>query len=473
MTLDEYRQLDGIALAELIATGAVSAEAIANLAMAAIEFDNGGINAVIGTTPSETQRALAANCKSPLAGVPFLIKDIGLSFAGIPCEFGSRLARGFVPDHDTALARRLKDAGLVTLGRTNTPEFGCNGTTEPVHGGTTRNPWNTDHSAGGSSGGAAAAVAAGMVPVAHANDGGGSIRIPAHCCGVFGLKPSRGVISAAPDADESFFGMGSQLVVSRTVRDSAAVFDIMRGREPGDRFVLPPTTMSALHATLSAPRPLNILFWTTMADGSAPADDEYMTALSAFADRLRSLGHKVQEASLPVDHRIAGDLFLNLAGIGATHAIDGLAGAMQRPIDESTLEIGTLRFYEHGKRQSATDIMSALDALNTVIRGIGTVFEEADVVLSPVGVADAPLLGELDQNRAWGTAEEWKNHIFSRYPIPALCNVTGQPAMSVPMGLSARGLPLGAHFIADMGQENLLFQLAAQIERESPWPSLV
>lgn len=473
MKLDEYRQLDGIALGQLIATGAVSAEAVASVAMTALESDNARINAVIGTTPAEMKRALSVKSGSPLAGVPFLIKDIGLSFAGVPCEFGSRLGKGFVPDHDTALARRIKEAGLVTLGRTNTPEFGCNGTTEPVHGGITRNPWNTDHSAGGSSGGAAAAVAVGIVPVAHANDGGGSIRIPAHCCGVFGLKPSRGMISAAPDADEAFFGMGSQLVVSRTVRDSAAAFDSFRGREPGDRFVLPPAATSALQATLSAPRPLRILFWSTMADGSSPANDEYMTALHKLADRLRSLGHAVQEASLPVDHHAGGDLFLNLVGIGAMHAIDSLAAGLQRPIDESTLEIGTLRFYEHGRRQSAADIMRAMDALNTLIRGVGAVFQEADIVLSPVGVADAPVVGELDQNRAWGSGEEWKNQIFSHYPVPALCNVTGQPAMSVPMRLSARGLPLGAHFIGDMGQENLLFQLAAQIEREWPWPNLV
>ncbi|MEQ8689870.1 MAG: amidase family protein, partial [Pseudomonadales bacterium] len=220
------------------------------------------------------------------------------------------------------------------------------------------------------------------------------------------------------------------------------------------------------------PRPLKIIFWDAFADSTVAAEDSYMTALHTLADGLRSLGHRVDTGDVPVDHRVAGDLFLDLVGSGAMHAIDTLATALSRPIDESTLETGTLRFYEHGARMTSRDLLRAMDQLNVVIRRIGTIFQNADVILSPVSIAEAPLLGELDQNRSWGSAREWKDHIFKHYPIPALCNVTGQPAMSVPMGLFAQGLPLGAHFIADLGQENLLFQLAAQIEREWPWPTV-
>lgn len=471
MNHEEYRALDGIGLAELIEAREIGAAELAGLATDLIEHSHKTINAVTGMTPQEAGRALERGGTSPLAGVPFLVKDIGLSMEGVPSEFGSRLAADYLPPHDDALARRIKQAGLVTLGRTSTPEFGINITTEPVSHGPTANPWNPRHIAGGSSGGAAAAVAAGLVPLAHANDGGGSIRIPAHYCGLFGLKPSRGRVSSAPNMDEAFFGLGTQLVVSRSVRDSAAAFDLMAGREPGDRFFAD-GQLAMSQAIRERPRPLRILFWTQPPEGAPPVDEDYLAALQELAEHLRRLGHSVSEASPPVTHEASGALFRNLTGAGTAHMVPMLASALSRPIDDSTLEQATLRWYEHGARMSAVDLLHALDELNAVTRAVGPIFQDHDLIMSPVARSDAPLLGRFNQNAAWESAEAWAAEVFSEVPFTAIFNVTGQPAMSVPLGLSPRGLPWGAQFAADMGQESLLFSLAAQIEHERPWPRL-
>jgi len=473
MKIDEYRRSDGMALAAAIAGGELSASEVAAAAEAAITADNGVINAVIGRTEVERDAALKRQpgCQGPLAGVPFLVKDIGIAMAGVPCELGSRLAAGLVAPADDALATRMKAAGLVTVGRSNTPEFGFNASTEPLHLGSTRNPWHSGYSAGGSSGGAAAAVAAGMVPVAHANDGGGSIRIPAHCCGVLGLKPSRGTISAAPTLDEAFFGLGTQLVVSRSVRDSAAMLDALAGREPGDRFAPRPAS-SALAALAQPLPPLHIAFWDAPLPGAPATDPDYRAALHELADQLRAAGHRVSAIAPTIAHGEAGSLFIDLASASLAHLVDALAHSLSRPIDERTLEQATLACYHHGKSLRAIDIVSALERLNSVSRRLGALFGDYDLILSPVGTSCAPRLEQLDQNRDWGSAADWGEAIFQHYPIPVIGNVSGVPGISIPLGLSPQGLPWGSHLLADMGGETLLLQLAALVEALRPWPLL-
>jgi amidase len=468
MRLDDYLAEDATGLAGLLRSGAVSraeVEAVARERLAAV---NPQINAVIETfEPPDSDPASTG----PFAGVPFLIKDVALHAAGRRHEMGSRLAAGLVMPHDTALMQRFRAAGLVTLGRTTTPEFGWNVTAESVATGATRNPWDLGRMAGGSSGGAAAAVATGVVPVAHANDGGGSIRIPASCCGLVGLKPTRGRIPTGPDTGDPLLGFGVEFAVTRTVRDCAALLDAVQGIDSGAPYVIAPPAGPYARVLAAPPRRLRIA-WTAKPWSGVRVDDEVRAGLAKTVALCADLGHEVTEDSPAVDWEEFDRAALVLYPACMVEWIDAVAGATGRRVDASTLQACTLAVYEHGRRQSAVDLLAALGRTNTICRRVGPFFDRYDVLLTPVAALPPQPIGTYDQNAPGLDARAWHDHIFSFAPFTALFNMTGQPAISLPLARTAANLPLGMQFAGRFGDEATLLALAAALEQASPWPRL-
>ncbi|KGF81398.1 6-aminohexanoate hydrolase [Massilia sp. JS1662] len=466
MQLSEYVQYDGLGLAELVAKGDVTGAELEHLARQAIDRVNDRINAVIEYWPAEETEIVAG----PFTGVPFLIKDVAISMKGRRVELGSRIAAGHVADEDSNLMRHFRRAGLVTIGRTTSPEMAFSTTTESFYNGPTRNPWDPERSAGGSSGGSAAAVAAGIVPLAHATDAAGSIRIPAAATGLFGLKPTRGRVSNGPGMDEVFNGFGVQLGVSRTVRDSAALLDAINVSDVGDPYFTPPPPRGFLSDLQRPPAPLHIGLMTQAWSGQRPSP-EIDSALQAAAALCRDLGHSVDEVAVPLGvsweefvHANAQIWCANLVGW-----VDGFAGAYGRPVDLSTLEASTLACYEYGRRASAPAFVAALDVRNRVSRAFGALFRQRAVVMTPTLPDVAQAIGAYAAGTAHMNGLDWTGHVFRHSPYTPAFNVAGLPAMSVPLAQGAGGLPIGVQFAADWGQDGLLLRLAAQLEMAAPW----
>lgn len=474
MTPEDYAQFDGIGLATLIKRGEVSAAEVANAAFAAIARTNPAINAVIETWPDRVSKkiaALPANHPGPLAGVPFLLKDVGGSEPGVTHECGSRLARDISADTvEGALMRRYREAGLVSIGRATSPEFAFNITTENALHGPTRNPWSLEHSSGGSSGGASAAVAAGMVPIAEANDGGGSIRIPAACCGLFGLKPSRGRISMAPAAGEYLCGLSATHVVSRSVRDSAAALDAAAGAEPGDPYPVQQPDRPYLE---EVGRPLGRLRIAVMLEpwNGVPLDPDCRRATLEAAALCADMGAVVEEATpalgLDWDPFMLANARLWCGNIAPW--IDALSAYTGRPISEDTIERSSLACYHFGKAMTARDLLDAIAVCNTVSRSFGTFFQTYDLLLTPSLPQPPHRLGVYDANASYADGLAWTKKIFDGSPYTPPFNVTGQPAVTVPWDLNGEGLPIGVHFAARMGDEATLFRMGAAIEQARPW----
>ncbi|MEU2563256.1 amidase [Streptomyces longispororuber] len=463
----EYVRHDAVGLAELVTAGEVAPaelEAAARAAARAVDR----LGAVVETWPTDDRPRPGS---APLAGVPFLIKDIGVTMAGRRTELGSRLAAGLVAAADSFLMRRFRRAGLVTFGRTATPELAYDITTEPVLYGATRNPWDPERSAGGSSGGAAAAVAAGVVPVAHGTDAAGSLRIPAACTGTFAVKPTRGRISMGPDADEVFHGLAVHGAVSRTVRDSAVLLDLTRGPEPGDPYTAPEPSRPYAEEVTRPPGPLRVGVLAQAWGGrrtTAPVAD----ALARTVDLLDSLGHRVAEAKVPLgadwEEFVLAHARLSTANIAAT--VDALAAALGRPVDASTLEPVTLAAHRDGQRVSGPRLVAALALRNQVTRALARAFDTYDVLLSPTLPDLPPPLGALADGAAALDGLGWTDRLLDRSPFTAVFNVTGMPAMSVPLTADpGTGLPIGMQFAAGHGREDRLFRLAGQLERANPW----
>lgn len=469
MTPQDYARLDGMAIAELIRRSEIHPAEVINAARQVIARNNPPINAVVETY-DDPMELPTATVTSPLWGVPFLFKDVGGVPKGRLQEAGSRLGRGMRAAFDSSLWLRYKAAGLLPLGRTASPEFAFNITTENVLHGPTRNPWNLAFSAGGSSGGAAAAVAAGMVPVAEANDGGGSIRIPASCCGVFGLKPSRGRLSAAPAAAEYLSGLSQSHMVTRSVRDSAAALDIAAGREPGDPYVTERPERPFVEEVGRPVGRLRIAFTTEPWNGGS-SDPIVRDAVHQAAALCRDLGAVVEEARPELG--LSWEAFLRAnAIIWSAHIaawIDSLSAATGRPIDSDHLEHTSLACYRFGAALSASDLIGALAACNIVSRSVARFFEQYDLLLTPVLPAPPPPLGLFDANDPALDAPGWTGKLFDGSPFTPVFNVTGQPAMSVPWGRTANDLPLGVQFAAPMNGEAMLIRLAAAIEEARPW----
>ncbi|MFG2647839.1 amidase [Streptomyces sp. NPDC048436] len=468
MRIAEYARFDAVGLAELVAKGEVTPGELGAAAREAAQAVNPRINAIVETWPADDEPTPGS---TPLAGVPFLIKDIAVAMAGKPMELGSRLAVGNVAAADSALMVRFRRAGLVTFGRTSTPEMAYSNTTEPVLYGATRNPWDLERSAGGSSGGAGAAVAAGVVPLAHATDAAGSIRIPAAHNGLFGLKPTRGRVSMGPDFDEVFNGLAVHGSVSRTVRDSAVLLDQIRGPEPGDPYFAQEPSRPYAQEVTRHPGSLRIGVLGQAWGGrrtTAPVAD----ALSRTVRLLESLGHQVEEVSVGLG--VDWEEFL-LAGArqwtaNLTASIDELAAAFGRPVDSSTLEPPTLASYHYGKRVSGAEFVAALAIRNRVARSLARYFDTHDMLLTPT-LPQLPLpLGALAEGAEALDGLGWLRRLFDVSPFTAAFNVAGTPAMSVPVAADAgTGLPVGMQFAAGYGHEGRLFRLAGQLEQASPW----
>jgi amidase len=468
MHLDDYSRYDAVGLAELVRRKEVTPEELVRAAVAAIGRVNPRLNAVIDVREAEALDAVKRGLpEGPFHGVPFLIKDLVIHAAGVPTDLGSRLARGTVFPHDSALMARFKRAGLVTLGRTNTPEFGNNVTTEPVLHGPTRNPWNLAHSPGGSSGGSAAAVAAGIVPVAHGNDGGGSIRIPASLCGLFGLKPTRGRISMGPDVGEAINGMGIEHVVSRTVRDSAAMLDATHGPEAGDPYHAPPPQRPFLEEVRRKPGRLRIAL-SRKAAGDEPVSPDCVAAVEDAARLCVELGHEVVEAAPAYDARALNAAMTRAWATALSSWADGLGAMLGRTPGPDTLEATTWAVVRFGRKLKVADLQGALAVFNQVSRAVGAFFVEHDVLLTPTVAVPPYRLGVVDATvpRA---PEEWYTFAFSHCPFTAVFNVTGQPAMSVPLHWNAQGLPIGVQFAGRFADEATLLRLAGQLEEARPW----
>jgi len=462
---NDFARLDAIELAELVHRKEVSAIELVEGAIARIERLNPQTNAVIATMYEEARR-VARGClpDAPFAGVPFLLKDSLTSYAGVPTTSASRLLCGRVAEHDSALVARLKRAGLIVLGKTNCAEFGLLPTTEPILFGATRNPWNPQCSPGGSSGGSAAAVAAGMVTMAHGTDGGGSIRIPASCCGVFGMKPTRGLNPSGPKYGDAQVRLVVEHALTRSVRDSAALLDATARPDLRDphRSAAPRTKF--LQEVGVDPGRLRIAF---SSPGLINLHPDCADALQDAALACQHLGHEVVNAGPRIDYMRAAQLFTTLWTAACAATLDGIAHRDGTSIGSGDVEPLTWLLYETGRRVSASEYESVIRELEDMARSIAGFFAEFDVWLTPVVSEPPPLLGSFDAPLDDRFAAFRRASVFA--PVAALCNVTGQPAMSVPLYWNARGLPIGSHFAGRFGDDATLFRLAGQLEQFRPW----
>jgi amidase len=472
MELRDYVSYDALGLAELIAKREVTGAEVVSASLRAVERVNSAINAVVETWPDEVPVSLRDQKDGGLfAGVPFLVKDLGITRAGRSTELGSRLAKGLVAASDSTLMIQFRGAGLVPIGRTTTPEFAISSTTEGVATGVTRNPWALDRSAGGSSGGSGAAVAAGIVPFAHATDGGGSIRVPASVNGLFGLKPSRGRVSNGPAVDEVWSGLAVQLGVSRTVRDSAALLDAVQGGGVGEPYYTAPPKTSFRTRVEQDPGRLRIGFMPNPLNGdrtSAPV----AAALGGVAQLCDQLGHNVEDVTLDIGVSWEAFVYANtqLFTVNTTAWINAISAAMGRGATVDYLEPATMAVYTYGRQVSGLDLLDALDVRNMVTRAIGAYFETYDILLTPTVPQLPPLIGTFNQGQSDLDAAGWVDKVFNMSPFTAMANVSGIPAMSVPLSTDpVAGLPVGSQFFAGFGREGLLFSLAGQLERAQPW----
>jgi Asp-tRNA(Asn)/Glu-tRNA(Gln) amidotransferase A subunit family amidase len=464
MTLETYAEYDAVALADLVARRAVSASDLLETAIAEIERLDPSLNAVAHRHYDEARAAVAASLPAGrFRGVPFLLKDLDLALAGTVLSEGSRLMAGYVPDFDSTLVARYKAAGLVILGKTNSAELGLSFTTEPLAHGPTRNPRDPLLSAGGSSGGAAAAVASGMVPMAHATDGGGSIRQPAALNGLFGLKPSRGRTPPGPNRSEIFFGISVSHALTRSVRDSAALLDATLGTEPGAIFTPPDPGLRYEDCAKRDPAPLRIALQRRPFNG-APVERSCGDALDEAARLCEAMGHIVEEAAPAVPFEELARALGLLSGAFTADRIDAYAAAAGIADPLSLIEPGHAAFLRATRNRPAREVVAALETVRGVGRVYARFFETWDVILSPVTATATLPLGWLASDA--GDFEEIGRRAAAHAPFTAPCNAAGIPAMSVPF--AQNGVPVGAQFAAAFGREDLLFSLAGAIERARP-----
>lgn len=492
----EYEDYDALGLAELIQKKELNPSELLDTAIHRIESLNPEINAVNFTFFDQAKQQLkaladqnlAANGSTPFFGVPFLIKDILHHVKGWPLSQGIGCLKDNLSNEDCHYVQKCRDAGLVFLGRTNIPELGLKGHTDNPHFGYTKNPWNTDLTPGGSSGGAAAAVAAGMLPMASANDGGGSIRIPASFCGLFGLRPSRGRISCGPQYGEIWDGMVSDHVLSRSVRDSAAMLDVLSGPMPGDPYFLPKSKTPFLKLMKQTPRSLKIAFNLEPPIGTA-VDQEARQAVENTVKILESLGHKVEEARPEVDGErlVACYLMVYFGHVGALYK--DLVCQVGDKAAKSNTSLDTQVLAMLGDTVSAEKYVNSRFYWNDFARTMGSFHQHYDLYLTPTVAQKPPVLGSQEMPLpeqigsklilklklgkillATGMVEKQARENLAKVPFTQLANFTGQPAMSIPLYFSEKDqLPYGMQFMAPLGDEATLLQLAAQLEQAAPW----
>lgn len=486
-SFSEYRQHDALGLAELIRRGETTAAELLDIAISRAASVNADINAIITPLHDHARQQISQGLPDgPFAGVPFLLKDLLSALQGTPLSNGSNALKGQISPADTELVSRFKQAGLVMFGKTNTPELGLMGVTEPKAFGAARNPWNTGRTPGGSSGGSAAAVAAGIVPMASAGDGGGSIRIPAACCGLFGFKPSRGLMPTGPYCTDLWDGAASEHVITRSVRDSAAMLDAVAGPDGSTPY---PVEIAGdyLRCLATPPRPLRIGYTSRSFIGRDVSDDA-IKAVEHSVQLLQNLGHQVEPVSLELDGEALADNYLTLYFGQVAADLDFIAAQLNsRPgnldVEDATKVLGFL-----GKTISAGDYVTAKRRWNQLAQSMYHYHQRFDLLLTPV-LATEPLPVGSFRPPLWeaaamkiinafglhrlllktGMVKQMALDNLEKLPFTQLANMTGQPAMSVPLYWTGNNLPLGTQLIAPLGQDRLLLQLAAQLEQAQPW----
>ncbi|MEO3759664.1 amidase [Mycobacterium sp. B14F4] len=486
MKFDDYRAHDATGLAKLVADKEVTAAELLTVAQERAAAVNPRINAIVRDVPASPTTDLGG----PFAGVPFLIKDLAQDYAGLPTSRGSRSFLSMRAAEHATVVRRWIDAGLVIFGKTNTPEFGAKGITEPDVWGPARNPWDLNRTPGGSSGGSAAAVAAGIVPCAGANDGGGSIRIPAACCGLVGLKPGRGLTPSGPATGEAMHGAAVQGVVSRTVRDTAAMLDVISGGEPSGPFV--PGLPASSFASCVGADPGRLRIGVRVPSAITPSPHpEAFAAVEATVRTLTDLGHHVDELTeAPFDDEaLARDFLLTWFVYAAWEVAEAkrLTGAGDKSFERDTLIMATL-----GRTTSSVDYVDAVERRHQHTRRLTTFFESYDLLLTPTLAAPPPAIGEFDLPvalqrgadallktkttrvlRHTKIVDDMVDKNLGWVPYTQLANLTGRPAISLLLHWTDDGLPLGVQFVAPLAGESVLIRLAAQLERALPWADRV
>jgi amidase len=497
MDFADYLACDASALAQHVARGEVSASELLELALGQQRRVHGSVNAVIRLMEPEARAQIDAGFSGgPFGGVPFLIKDAVQDYAGIPTTYASRSMAGIVPKRHAHVVERYLKSGLVIFGKTNLPEFAIRGVTDPELFGRTSNPWDLTRTPGGSSGGAAAAIASGIVPMAAGNDGGGSLRIPAACCGLFTVRPSRGRVSSGPDIGEVWFGASTEGVLSRSVRDSAMALDVLQGAEPGDPFVIAPPLEPYTQAMLREPGRLRIGF-TSVSPIGTEVHPEAVRAVEHAASLLARLGHHVEEAAPQIDGAALAQSYLHMyfGQIPAAMERAKALGARERDLELMNRILVTL-----GKSVSAAKLTTELNRWNEYSRSLGAFHAKYDFLLTPTLAAppvthgtgdpsgfEKSLFGFLHGTGLMGllarfglldsTVQKMATENLRFVPFTQLSNLTGVPSMSVPLHWTADGLPLGVQFVGPFGSEDRLLQLAHQLEQAQPWfdrlPALV
>lgn len=461
MHQDEYVKYDATGLAELIRARDVSATEVVEAAITRADAINPKINAIVTPMYDEARARARTPADGALAGVPFLIKDLNF-VKGVRCTMGSRLWRDFVPDHDSEIVSRYRQAGLVLIGKSNTPEVGLAPTTESVMLGPCRNPWDLSRTAGGSSGGAAAAVAAAIVPAAHATDGGGSIRIPASCCGLVGLKPTRARTPLGPDTGEGWGGMAVGHAVSRSVRDSALLLDLTHGPAQGDPYCAPAFEGKFIDALAVEPQALRIALDLEPVSG-ASVHPECLEAVQKTATLLERLGHHIETARPAFDHGAFLRATDTLIFANVANAIQTRAALAQAELSPDVVETLTLRLSKLGRSLGADLYAKSTHHIHAIGRLVESFFEKFDFILSPTLLQPPVPLGFLDTNG--DDAEAYGRRLYSFWGFTSLYNATGQPAISLPLHQSANSLPVGVQLAAPFGKEFGLLALSGQIER--------
>lgn len=468
---DDLSKLDAVAQADLVRRGEASPLELVDAAIARVEKTNPELNAVIHPLFESARDAARGDLPDgPFRGVPFLFKDLDAMLAGAPFHAGMRLLRdrGYVATENSFYADKILAAGFVPVGKTNTPELGLMVTTEPASYGPSRNPWNTEHSTGGSSGGSGAAVAARMVPAAHAADGGGSIRIPASECGLVGLKPSRGRVSLGPQNGEYWSGMVANHVVSVTVRDTAHILDCVQGAMPGDPYSAPARARPYGEEVGASVERLRIGVWSASPGGQAQVDAECVEAIRSTATLLEGLGHAVEEAHPSVLDRVDEQAvgFGGIVSAWTASSLKEMGELVGVEIGPDDVEPSTWDLAAGGRSQTAADLVDHLKWLGRYTREVGQWWADFDLLVSPTIAVPPPKIGWLgDADDPVGALTRMLAIISYTPPF----NLTGQPSMSLPLHWTADGLPVGVQFTGALGREDLLIRLASQLEEARPW----
>ncbi|WP_123341365.1 amidase [Pseudomonas brassicacearum] len=460
---------DATGLAEWVRRGEVQPGELLEAAIERLERVEPQINAVaerLYESARETARTAQVG-QGLLAGVPTLIKDLFSPVNGAAMTNGSRSLGDVRAQFESEVVTRLRRAGCQVVGTSTSPEFGTSYSTESSRFGATRNPWSTDHSAGGSSGGAAALVAARVVPFAHGNDGGGSLRVPASCCGVFGLKPSRGLLPSGPMMGEGWAGMGTPHAITLSVRDSAALLDATAGMDLGAPYAAPVQSQPYVTAVLQDPKPLRIALVEQL--GPWPTSPQSLEAVRQAARLCESLGHRVEPASLPVVLPAFLDQVFTIIGASTRHYVDLLGQMRGFAVQAEELEVRTRIILRDKGTVSGAQYAAAVEWIHALGRQLALFMQDYDLVLTPVLTREPVPIGELDIQDVCMSLDQLLERYHSYSPFTAVFNASGQPAMSVPLSWSSNGLPMGAHFAGRFGEESTLLALAAQLERAQPW----